>query len=158
MLVRLPTTQAAMAATSRVKKSGESSWANRGAMSTPARLARMLARIHDDNATRSASTPCSCSSRGLSTTARMRRPSAPRRNSTTRKTTTPMVHTMVAIWLASSTYWPDLGHRKSKLSRTGHSGGGFSLLSLPMMSWTIWGMATSRPSEVISLASGVAVR
>ena len=48
MLVRLPMTQAAMAATSSVKKSSESSCAKSGAMSTPARPARTLDRIHEN--------------------------------------------------------------------------------------------------------------
>ncbi len=69
-----------MAATSSVKKSRLLSWANSGAMSTPARLASTLDRIHENSDTRSASTPWSCSRRGLSTTARICSPSEPRRN------------------------------------------------------------------------------
>ncbi|MEZ5176713.1 MAG: hypothetical protein R2746_00120 [Acidimicrobiales bacterium] len=76
MLVRLPTTQAAMAATSSVKKSREVSWANSGASRTPTSAASMLERIHDTTATRSVSTPWSRSRRGLSTTARICNPSA----------------------------------------------------------------------------------
>jgi hypothetical protein len=103
MLVRPATTQAATAATSSAKKSRLLSWANSGASRTPARLASRLDRTHDPSATRSASTPWSCTSRGLSTTARMRRPAAVRENSSASPATTTPVATSVAIWAASST-------------------------------------------------------
>ena len=119
-------THAAMAATSSVKKSRLFSWANNGAMSTPARLASTLDRIHEKSDTRCASTPWSCRRRGLSTTARICSPTEARRMMTRPITTRP-VATRVAIWLASSTNRPLEGQRKSSLRLTGHSGGGFTL-------------------------------
>ena len=64
----------------------------------------------------------------------------------------------MAIWPASSTKRLPCGHRKSSVRLTHHSGGGFFLASLPKNSLTISGMATSRPSDVMSLASEPAVR
>ncbi len=70
-----------------------------------------------------------------------------------------MVVTIVAIWSASRTTLLVMCQRKSMLSLTGAKGGGFTLFSLcSTKSTTIWGMATSRPRAVMSLASGVAVR
>ena len=64
MLTRPANTVAASAATSSVKKSFASIWANSGAMSTPARLATRLESIHDTDETRSALTPWSCDQAG----------------------------------------------------------------------------------------------
>ena len=72
-------------------------------MSTPASPARMLDRIHAISDTRSELIPWSCTSRGLSTTARMRRPSPPPRKSNVNATTTIAVEMRVAIWPASRT-------------------------------------------------------
>ena len=56
-----------------------------------------------------------CRRRGLSTTARMRRPIPPRRNMMARETTTIAVRLSVAIWPTSSTKRLPCGQRKSSV-------------------------------------------
>ena len=63
-----------------------------------------LDSIHADVATRSALTPLSCSRRGLSTTARIRRPRAVDRKSTPSPTTTRTVAAITASWFESIPY------------------------------------------------------
>ena len=76
-----PTAAAATATTTRLKKSPAASVLNRGAMSTPARPAKSDESAHAKAETRSAAMPFSSVIRGLSTTARIRRPIAVNRNS-----------------------------------------------------------------------------
>ena len=103
MLLRPPTTVAARAATRSVNRSIGLSDAKRGATSTPASPAIMDESIQDAIETRSAFTPLSSASRGLSTTARIRSPRLVYRNNTVRPTTTTNVETMVVTCPASKT-------------------------------------------------------
>ena len=66
-----------------------------GARSTPARPANRLDSAHADALVRSARTPASSDIRGLSTTARMRRPIAVERSRNARARTTTTVITVV---------------------------------------------------------------
>ena len=80
-LTSRPMAAAATATMTRPKKSGATRVLNRGAISTPARPAKKLDRAQEKADTLLASTRFSSAMRGLSTTARMRRPSAVNRNS-----------------------------------------------------------------------------
>ena len=126
--------------------------ANSGASRTPASPAMKLDSIHETVPTRSASTPASSVMRGLSTTARIWSPRAVDRNSTVSPTTMSTVSTMVTSWLLSMVIWPTLWKSSDA------SPGGRCLAPAPRSSFTIEGMATSRPSDVTSLATGGAVR
>ena len=78
---------AAMAATIKRKKLSALTWGNSGARRTPASPANRPDSIQEYDSTRSASTPASSVMRGLSTTARMRRPIVvSRRNAVSRPT------------------------------------------------------------------------
>ena len=77
-------------------------WENSGASSTPARPAKRLDSIQANVLIRSALMPASSVIRGLSTTARIRRPSGDQRNRAVRPTTATTVTTIVATWLPSS--------------------------------------------------------
>jgi hypothetical protein len=79
-LTSRPTAAAAMATTTRLKKSGAARVLNRGAMSTPASPANRLDSAQLKADTRSARTPVSSVMRGLSTTARICRPMPVHRN------------------------------------------------------------------------------
>ena len=161
MLTSPAKTVAASAATRRVKKSLADICANSGAMSTPARLATRLDSIHETIETRSPLMPCSCTRRGLSTTARICSPRAEKRKSTTRPISTTAVQTIVEISAALTAMVEPFDGRIRSLTRsTGHRGGGryCGLSPNPKIRLTIWGMATSRPSDVTSLASAGAVR
>ena len=80
-LTSFPTAAAATAITTSVKKSVELSELKRGAISTPAIPANVLDRAQANAEVRSALIPLSSVMRGLSTTARMARPSMVKRNS-----------------------------------------------------------------------------
>jgi hypothetical protein len=99
MLTSWPTAAAATATTTRLKKSAAASWLKRGAMSTPASPAKNDDSAHANAETRSAAIPFSSVIRGLSTTARIRRPIAEYRNSAPRATT---ATTPTTIWASSS--------------------------------------------------------
>ena len=73
-LTSRPTAAAAIAITTRLKKFSAASVLNVGAMSTPANPANRLDSAQLKADTRSAKIPFSSVIRGLSTTARMRRP------------------------------------------------------------------------------------
>ena len=79
-LTSRPIAAAAMATTTRWKKSGAIRVLNRGAISTPAMPAKKLDSIQATEDTRSASIPANSVIRGLSTTARMARPREVNRN------------------------------------------------------------------------------
>ncbi len=80
-LTSAPTAAAAIATTMRLKKSPAARVLKRGAMSTPANPANRLDSAQLNADTRSARMPASSVMRGLSTTARMRRPRSVNRNS-----------------------------------------------------------------------------
>ncbi len=74
MLVSRANAAAAIAATSRIVKLLADSCVKSGAISTPARPANKLESIQENTLTRSELMPASAVMRGLSTTARIRRP------------------------------------------------------------------------------------
>ncbi|CAB4365495.1 unannotated protein [freshwater metagenome] len=94
-LTSRPRMAAAIATTTRLKKSGAARVLNRGAMSTPARPAKVLDKAQLTAETRSERIPFNSVIRGLSTTARICRPIAVKRNSAAKHsmamTATPMV-------------------------------------------------------------------
>ena len=98
-LTRRPTAAAATATTTRPKKSGATRVLNRGAMSTPASPAKKLDSAQEKADTLLASTRLSSAMRGLSTTARMRSPSAVNLN---RAASASMAATAMASWASSS--------------------------------------------------------
>jgi hypothetical protein len=79
-LTRRPSAAAAMATTTRLKKSAATNVLNRGAISTPAMPAKILDSAQAKADTRSARMPASSVMRGLSTTARIASPRAVKRN------------------------------------------------------------------------------
>jgi hypothetical protein len=83
-LSRRPTAAAAIATTTRLKKSGAARVLKRGAINTPARPAKKLESAQAKADTRSALMPLSSVMRGLSTTARICRPMPVKRNSAAR--------------------------------------------------------------------------
>ena len=102
-LTRRPTTQAASAATSRVKKWMGTSSANSGASRTPVSPASVLDKAQAIVDTRSASTPASWVIRALSTTARIRSPRPDQRSNNVSPTTTTPVDKTVTTCPASRT-------------------------------------------------------
>ena len=97
MLVSDASTAAEIAATTSGVKKMLLTVPSAGAMSTPERPAMKLASIHELMLTRSAFTPASSVMRELSTTARIRRPSAVERKSTTSAITMTTVIAIVAM-------------------------------------------------------------
>ena len=139
-----------MAAMSRMKKFSAFTWPKSGASSTPARPANRLESIQATVLMRSASTPVSSAIRGLSTTARMRRPSGDQRKSAISATTATTVTSdgghLVAV---DGVVTPAVDGRAGDLAV---AGGMLRPGLCPNHSLTISGMATSRPSEVTSRA------
>ena len=95
-----------MAATISRKKLSALTCGNSGASSTPANPANSPESIHDSEPTRLAFTPASSVIRGLSTTARMRRPAAVRRSSALNRPTARNVTTIVVSSSRLTAYSP----------------------------------------------------
>ena len=102
-LVRLPKTQAAMATTSSAQEVEWIELRRQGGDEHAGQAGQDARQDPRHQRHRSELIPWSCTSRGLSTTARMRRPETPPRKSIVRATTTITVEMSVAIWPASRT-------------------------------------------------------
>ncbi len=98
---RLPNAAAAIAAMSRKRKFSLLTWENSGASRTPARPANRLESIQATVLMRSALMPASSVMRGLSTVARIRRPSWDQRKRAVSAPTATRVTMIVASWLPS---------------------------------------------------------
>ena len=98
-LTSRPTAAAAMATTTRLKKSGATRVLNRGAINTPAMPANELDNAQANADTRSAWMPASSVMRGLSTTALMASPIAVNRNRAARNAAPERA---ITIWASSS--------------------------------------------------------
>ena len=96
-----------MATTTRLKKSGAASVLNRGAISTPARPANSDDSAQAKADTRSAGMPLSSVIRGLSTTARIRRPIAVNLNSAPRANVATTAMAIATSSLRLNAYTPN---------------------------------------------------